>query len=229
VASFLLPRQFHMAVVENAEEGHVRTAQWLFPLYLLAANLFVLPLALCGLGLGLPAARADILVLGLPLGAGRRGLALLVFLGGFSAAAAMVMVTATALATMATNHLLLPLIHRPRALAFLRRRLLLCRWACIAGIIGLAFAFERTMGRTAMLADLGMISFAAVLQFAPAMLAGIFGRAASTLGAGLGLAMVKKIVQMHGGTVGVESKPGRGSKFFFTLPKQKERTRDEKH
>ncbi len=186
-ASFMLPRQFHLAVVENADEGHVRTAQWLFPLYLLAINLFVLPIALYGRSLALPAGSADTLVLDLPLGAGRPMLALFVFLGGFSAAATMVMVSTTALATMATNHLLLPLINRPPALAFLRRRLLMCRWAVIAGIIGLAFAFERHFGHTAMLAGLGMISFAAALQFVPPVLAGVFGRGASTRGAALGL------------------------------------------
>ncbi|HRI48756.1 MAG TPA: ATP-binding protein [Pseudomonadota bacterium] len=37
-------------------------------------------------------------------------------------------------------------------------------------------------------------------------------------GAGLGLSIAKEIVQAHGGTIGVESQPGRGSNFFFTLP-----------
>ena len=39
-------------------------------------------------------------------------------------------------------------------------------------------------------------------------------------GAGLGLAIVRSIVEAHGGAVFVRSRPGEGSKFGFTLPRQ---------
>jgi signal transduction histidine kinase len=41
-----------------------------------------------------------------------------------------------------------------------------------------------------------------------------------TPGSGLGLALVKHIVEAHGGRVGVESELGRGSRFFFGIPIQ---------
>src|SRR6185369_9505161 len=104
-----LPRQFHMAVVENSSERNIRTAIWLLPLYLLVINIFVIPIAAAGLLTALPAS-ADQFVLGLPVRAGRGGISLFVFLGGVSAATGMIIVESLAVATMITNHLLLPLI-----------------------------------------------------------------------------------------------------------------------
>ena len=184
---FLLPRQFHVAVVENSREGHVRTALWLFPLYMLLINIFILPIAAGGLLLGLSPEAGDTFVLSLPLASGRPWLAALVFIGGFSAATGMIMVSTMALSTMAVNHLLLPLVERIGPLFFLRRRLLQCRWAMVVLILLLGYGFERQVGESYKLAAMGVISFTAVLQFAPVFLGGLFWRGGNRAGALLGL------------------------------------------
>ena len=187
-AILFLPRQFQVMVVENARERHVRTAMWLVPAYLLAINVFVLPLALGGLLLGHPAHLADSFVLTLPWQAGHHGLAWLVFLGGFSAGTGMVVVETMALSTMISNHLLLPVAAAWPALRGLRRHLLPARWAAAALLVSLAFGYERVFGGHAALASIGLTSFAAVLQLAPAVLFGLYWRRASTAGAVAGLA-----------------------------------------
>jgi len=186
-AILFLPHQFHLAVVENSDETHIRTATWVFPLYLLVINAFVVPIAAAGLSSGLDPARGDIYVLGLPALHGRAGLALLVFLGGFSAAMSMVMVSSMTNAVMLTNHVLLPVIERVSALGFLKRRLLECRWGCVAFLILVSYWFEATVGESYILVNIGIIAFGAVLQFAPAILGGIFWRGGSRAGALAGL------------------------------------------
>ena len=113
---------------------------------------------------------------------------LLVFIGGFSAAAGMMMVSSMTLATMTTNHLLLPVLDRLRQLSFLRRYLLQCKWAAVAGVLLLGWWFKDWVGASQMLVDIGMIAFAAAMQFAPAILGGLFWRHGNTAGASLGLA-----------------------------------------
>ena len=56
-AIILLPRQFHVAVVENAAPSDIRRAAWLFPLYLVAINIFVIPIAIAGLAFLPPSCR----------------------------------------------------------------------------------------------------------------------------------------------------------------------------
>lgn len=186
-ATLFLPHQFHLAVVENSDERHILTAAWAFPLYLFLINLFVVPIALAGLSAGLDPAQADTHVLGLPLAGGQRALTLLVFLGGFSAAMGMVMVSAMTNAVMLTNHVLLPVIDRVPALAGLKRRLLECRWASVAFLILVSYWFELAVGESYILVNIGIIAFGAVLQFAPAILGGLFWSRGTRAGAMAGL------------------------------------------
>jgi Na+/proline symporter len=156
-----------MAVVENSHERQIRTAVWLLPLYMLLINVFVIPIAAGGLLQGLSVKDPDSFVLGLPMQAGKQWLSLIVFIGGFSAATGMIIVEAMAVATMVSNHLLMPIIDNVRRLNFLRRSLLRVRWLTIAGVLVTGYAFERAIGGSFTLVNMGIISFVAVFQFAP--------------------------------------------------------------
>ena len=114
-AIVLLPRQFHVTVVENNSEGEIRRAAWLFPLYLVLINLFVVPIALAGL-LTFKAGQvdSDMFVLALPLSAGSDLLTIAAFVGGLSAATAMVIVELVALAIMVSNDIVMPLVLQRR-------------------------------------------------------------------------------------------------------------------
>ena len=186
-AVMFLPRQFHVAVVENFQEKHIAAAMWLLPLYIFLINLFVLPIALGGLLAGYPLAQADTFVLALPLGSGQAALSLLVFLGGFSAASGMIIISSMTVSTMVTNHLLLRVMESAHPLGFLKRYLLQCRWITVAVLIAAAFWFERNVGIYFPLVDIGLTSFVAVLQFAPAIIGGLFWKRGNAAGALLGM------------------------------------------
>ena len=192
-----LPRQFQMMVVENVAEAHVKRAAWVFPLYLLLINLFVLPIALGGLlHFGPGAMDADSYVLSLPLAQGHGALALLVFIGGLSAATGMVIVEAIAVSTMVCNDLVMPLLLRTRRFGAttgngtggdLSTLLLRIRRAAIVAILLLGYAYFAIAGEAYALVSIGLISFAAVAQFAPAMLAGLYWKGGTRDGALAGL------------------------------------------
>ena len=115
IAIMLLPRQFHVTVVENAHAGDIKRAAWLFPLYLVAINIFVVPIAIAGLITFKPGVTdGDTFVLALPVLAGSQTFALIAFLGGLSAATAMVIVEAVALSIMVCNNLVMPIMLRRR-------------------------------------------------------------------------------------------------------------------
>jgi signal transduction histidine kinase len=185
-----LPRQFQILVVENVNEDHVRTAAWLFPLYLLAINLFVLPIAISGLltfpGTG---ADADMFVLTLPLGGGQQLLALLAFIGGLSAATGMVIVETISLSTMICNDLLMPVLLRLKILrpGRMGRTLLAIRRGGIIFVLLLGYLYFRLIGESYALVSIGLVSFVAAAQFAPAILLGISWKGASRRGALAGL------------------------------------------
>jgi signal transduction histidine kinase len=190
-----LPRQFQVMVVENVDERHLKRAAWVFPAYLLLINLFVLPLALGGLlhfqgRAGGGVAGADLFVLSLPLDAGWPGLALLAFIGGLSAATGMVIVEAIAVATMVCNDLVMPLLLRLPAVAqrpALGGLLLGIRRGTILALLLLGYAYFRLAGEATALVSIGLISFAAVAQFAPAMLFGMYWKGGTRAGALAGL------------------------------------------
>jgi len=176
-----------VGVIENSNVRHTRTAMWVTPLYLLCINLFVVPIAIAGLTHLPRGTGADTALLALPLLAGKPVIALLVFVGGFSAATGMIMVETMTMATMMSNHLFLPLLDRNPRLWFLRRHLLAARWVFAGLFILAAFAFVLGIGKSYMLVSIGMLSFAAVLQLAPASLGGLFWRQGSRAGALAGL------------------------------------------
>jgi Na+/proline symporter/nitrogen-specific signal transduction histidine kinase len=186
-----LPRQFQVMVVENVHERHLKRAAWAFPLYLLLINLFVLPIAFGGLlHFGIGARDAETFVLSLPLALDQRALALLAFIGGLSAATGMVIVEAIAVATMVCNDLVMPLLLRTRLLgsaANLTGVLLAIRRAAILGLLLLGYLYFRLAGEAYALVSIGLISFAAVAQFAPAMLGGLYWKGGTRLGALAGL------------------------------------------
>ena len=187
-----LPRQFQVMVVENVAEQHLRRAAWVFPLYLLLINLFVLPIALAGLLRFGTQANAEGFVLTLPLAAGHEALALLAFVGGLSAATGMVIVEATAVSTMVCNDLLMPLLLRTRRFGAavggdLTRLLLGIRRGAIVVILLLGYLYYRLAGEAYALVSIGLISFAAVAQFAPALLGGMYWKGGTRAGALAGL------------------------------------------
>ncbi|GAB3846358.1 ATP-binding protein [Hymenobacter terrigena] len=196
-AVLLLPRQFQVAVVENVDENHLRKAMWLFPLYLIVINLFVLPVAFGGmLRLGHSGIDADTYVLALPLAAGHSWLALLTYLGGLSAASSMIIVETVALSVMMSNHLLMPLLVRvpaarpegqTRWFAYLGRVALESRRLAVVLVLLLAYGYYAEIGKTLPLVNTGLVSFAAVAQFVPAVLGGLYWKGGSRRGATVGL------------------------------------------
>jgi Na+/proline symporter/nitrogen-specific signal transduction histidine kinase len=193
LAIMFLPRQFQVTVIENTDEKHLNKAIWLFPLYMLAINVFVLPIAFGG-RLHFPGGvvDADTFVLTIPMAERQELLALLVFIGGLSAATGMVIVETIALSTMVCNDLLMPVLLRMKSLRLNERAdltglLLGIRRGAILLILLLGYLYFRLAGEAYALVSIGLISFAAVAQFAPAALGGIFWKGGTRRGALAGL------------------------------------------
>ncbi|MGH1437674.1 MAG: ATP-binding protein [Lewinella sp.] len=191
-AFLLLPRQFHVAVVENDNPNNIQTASWLVPLYLLLINLFVIPIAIAGnLLLQEQGIEPDTYVLTLPLLADQEGLAFLAALGGFSAATSMVIVATVALSIMISNNLLLPLVINAELVdetkAELPGRLLGIRRVSIICVLLLSYSYFKFVGESYSLVSIGLISFLAVAQFAPPVIAGLYWKKANRKGAIAGL------------------------------------------
>ncbi|MFO7983231.1 MAG: SpoIIE family protein phosphatase [Desulfuromonadales bacterium] len=189
MAFMFLPRQFHIMAIENPDETYIRKAMWRFPAYMFLINLFVVPIALGGLLLNNgDASLADYFVISMPLQAGHQWLATLVFIGGFSASAGMVMVSSIALSTMILNHLIMPIIlhwdlgHVSRLLVNIKRLGILV-------VIFLGYFYYNFLGEKPALVSIGLVSFMAVTQFAPAVIGGLYWHRANKRGAMVGISL----------------------------------------
>ncbi|HAB86631.1 MAG TPA: hybrid sensor histidine kinase/response regulator, partial [Pseudomonas sp.] len=191
MAIVCLPRQFHVAVVENIEPRDFRLARWVFPLYLVLAAVFVVPIALAGQMLLPAGVTPDSFVISLPLAELHPWLALLAFIGGASAATGMVIVASVALSTMVSNDMLLPWLLRrqeaERPFEAFRHWMLSVRRITIVAILLLAYVSYRLLGSTASLATIGQIAFAAITQLAPALVGALYWKQANRRGVFAGL------------------------------------------
>ncbi len=190
MAFLCLPRQFHVAVVEHGHPASLKTARWLFPVYLVLINLFVVPIAAGGLLLLGSQTSPDLYVLQLPLANGESWLSAFVFIGGLSAATSMVIVACMALSGMIGNELVMPYLLRRQAgvardmgplVVFVRR-------AAVVLILMAGYAYERIISGYLPLASIGLISFCAVANFAPGLVLGLYWRRAHRYGVVAGLA-----------------------------------------
>ncbi len=193
IAIICLPRQFHVAVVENADPKDLRTARWVFPIYLILASLFVLPIATAGM-LTFPdgSVDADTFVLTLPLLAGENHLAMFAFIGGLSAATSMVIVATITLSTMVCNDIVMPMLLRIPGLKLSESKdlgalLLKVRRLTIVNLMLLAYFYYRIFGDEGSLASFGLLAFVAVAQFAPAILGAVVWKGGSRQGALAGI------------------------------------------
>ena len=194
-AIFCLPRQFHVAIVEAYEDANMRSTRWGFPLYLLVFCIFIVPITLAGLKVLPPGAfSGDSFVLALPMQSEQNWLTILAFLGGFSAATGMVIVASVALSTMISNEIVMPMLLRIRMLGLSERSdygrlLLVIRRAAIIGIAILAYLYTLAVDRSAALASIGLLSFAAAAQFMPLIIFGIYWQRSTRVGATAGLSI----------------------------------------
>lgn len=192
LAILCLPRQFHVAVVENTHSDDARKARWLFPLYLIAIAFFIVPLAAAGLWMfSDTAVEPDTYVLALSVASGHQWLTLLTFIGGFSAATGMVIVAAVAVAIMISNEIVIPALFRMRWFDTQARdygRLVLrARRLTILAVLMMAYGVYHLIAEFSSLASIGMLSFAAVAQFAPALIGGLYWKRGNRMGVVVGM------------------------------------------
>ncbi len=183
----LLPRQFQIMVIENSDENHIKEAMWRFPAYLFAINFFVIPIAFAGIILNGSNNGADYFVLTIPMNTGHPWLALFVFLGGFSAAAGMVIAESVATSTMLLNHLFMPLLLRLRTKESLSTLILALKRMSIFLVVFLGYAYYQIIGNTFMLVNIGLISFSAAAQLAPPVIGAMYWKRGNAAGAIAGI------------------------------------------
>lgn len=183
------PRQFHVMVIENSNETHIKDAMWRFPAYTFLITLFAMPIALGGTIInGGNTGMADFFILNLPLQTGHPWLAMLVFIGGFSAAAGMVMVESVVLSTMILNHLVIPgVLKLEIGTPDLSGALINIKRIGILAVVFLGYLYYQFIGESHTLIDIGVASLIAATQFAPSIIGGLYWKRANRRGALTGI------------------------------------------
>lgn len=170
MAVVVLPRQFYMGLVEARDPSDFVRARWGLALYIVVMALVVLPIAVAGAAAFGTTVGPDLYVLNLPEQSGSDWILAAAMLGGVSAAASMVIVDSTALATMVSNDLIFPSVIRATDRldsGSLGRRMLLVRRLSIIAIILVALAWALLVSPGNSLASIGLVAFAAMAQFTP--------------------------------------------------------------
>ncbi|MCW8831787.1 MAG: hybrid sensor histidine kinase/response regulator, partial [Colwellia sp.] len=193
VTIFILPQQYHMLMIENHHEDELKSARYLYPLYLIAINIFVLPIALAGQSL-FPGGNvdADTYVITIPLFFQQAWLGGVAYIGGLAAATSMVIVATIVLSTMVTTEIVTPLLLRNNRFVTTQKTqlssvLLNIRRVAIALLLLLALVFERIVDQQNHLATIGLLSFVLLAQLAPLVLGALYWRKATSKAALIGL------------------------------------------
>ncbi|MCP4272394.1 MAG: response regulator [Gammaproteobacteria bacterium] len=193
VTIFITPQLYHVIVIENNSENQLKKARWLYPLYLVLINIFVLPIAMAGQLIFVDGSvNADTFILTLPLSMNQEWLSLFVYIGGLAAATSMVIVAVIVLSTMFSTEILTPALIRSKPnqseqSTHFSNLLLNARRTSIVGIMLLALLFERLVNQQSHLSSIGLLSFVLLAQFAPAVIGALYWRLASSNGAVYGL------------------------------------------
>lgn len=191
-AIFLLPRQFHTTIIENRKENHLKTAIWLFPLYLLIFNLFVFPIAWGGkilfLGQNVNPELFPILI---PQKFGSILISVIVFLGGLSASISMIIISSITLSIMLSNNVIIPYgwidTFKTKNDTFNNKNIVNIRKVSIFLLIITAFVFYKYLILESSLFSVGLVSFVLIAQLAPSFFGAIFWRRGTYTGAVIGL------------------------------------------
>jgi Na+/proline symporter/signal transduction histidine kinase/CheY-like chemotaxis protein len=190
---FCLPRMFQITFVECLSDDHLRYARRGFSLYLvaIAAAVFVISWVGNQVLAGTEVA-SDTYVLALPLGNDNQLLGLLAFIGGFSAATAMIIVASLTLSQMLSNDVILPLLMRRQkarnSIPDYSKALILTRRLTVIAVILMAWLYQHSLAENVALTAIGLIAFALAVQLAPAILFGLYWNRGNAMGVFAGLA-----------------------------------------
>lgn len=177
---FCLPRQFHINFVEYNGAEEITQARWMFPLYLFAINLFVLPIAIAGtLQFSPTTINPDLFILALPLQQESPFFSLLGFLGGLAAATSMIIVATLAMGIMIANNLITPIwlklqLRAGHSQGIQGNMLLIIRRSTVLLVVGVSYFYYQTVGQTEPLANSGILSIALLAQFIPTLLLNLY-------------------------------------------------------